>query len=69
MNETESKMIENQVKSKFYLPLVNYTRIRENLGISDVAELFPRWAALSKAFNPLDKKKHTSAYMVAGVKL
>jgi len=34
---------------------------------SPIADAFPRWSALSRAYNPLDKKKYTSAIMIAGV--
>lgn len=69
VNETERTLLAEQVKSNFVFPLINYTNIKEKLDNSKekYAEVFPRWLALSKAYHPENKAKHTSAYMIAGV--
>jgi hypothetical protein len=50
--------------------LINYTKINESLSQKpeNVEGVFPRWAALSRVFNPSEMEKSTSAFMVAGVK-
>lgn len=56
------------MKDKFQAPLINFTDINNKLMDSDLyAGAFPRWVALSKAFNPKDTSKHTSAYAMIGV--
>lgn len=54
----------------FTLPFMNYTEINEKLSTSEVyAGAYPRWTALSKAFNPLNRKKHTSAFTIIAVSI
>ena len=69
VNQTEENNIETMIKKQFTIPLVNFTKIQSSLMNSDspIADAFPRWSALSRAYNPLDKKKYTSAIMIAGV--
>lgn len=50
------------------LPFVNFNEINEQIKDDEnYAGAYPRWIALSKAINPKNRKKQTSAISVVGV--
>ncbi len=50
------------------IPVLNFTMMDQLLRQSEYyAGAFPRWLALSKAYNVLDRTKHTSAFAIVGV--
>lgn len=53
------------------VPTVNFTQLLEiqkeaYKGRESPIELFPRWVASTKLINPSDKRKNTTANMIAG---
>ena len=70
-SEDDEVFDKEKVKEKrapFSSPFMNFTKINEQLSTSDIYDgAYPRWTALSKAINPVNRKKHTSAFTIIAV--